>query len=84
MTTIKSTLLCLACFSLSSCAGDRTTGERIADMPHWLGGLPADAPPRRGTPEYDEMMAKQLRKPRGRRLSSSSLSSPPTSIVRMT
>jgi hypothetical protein len=59
MTTIKSTLLCLACFSLSSCAGDRTAGERIANMPHWMGGLPADAPPRRGTPEYDEMMAKR-------------------------
>ena len=36
-----------------------TTGERIADMPHWMGGLPADAPPRRGTPEYDEMMTKR-------------------------
>jgi len=59
MTTIKSALLCLACFSLSSCAGARTAGERIADMPHWMGGLPADAPPRRGTPEYDEMMTKR-------------------------
>jgi hypothetical protein len=28
-------------------------------MPHWMGGLPADAPPRRGTPEYDEFMAKR-------------------------
>ena len=26
-------------------------------MPHWMGGLPAGAPPRRGTPEYDAMMA---------------------------
>jgi len=59
MTTIKSALMCLACFSLSSCAGDRTAGERIADMPYWMGGLPADAPPRRGTPEYDEMMTKR-------------------------
>jgi hypothetical protein len=56
---IKSTLLCLACLSLMSCAGDRTAGERMADTPHWMGGLPADAPPRRGTPEYDEMMAKR-------------------------
>jgi hypothetical protein len=24
-----------------------------------MGGLPADAPPRRGTPEYDEMMTKR-------------------------
>jgi len=37
----------------------RTAGERIADMPYWMGGLPADAPPRRGTPEYDEFMAKR-------------------------
>ena len=58
-TTIKTAFLCLACLSLSSCAGGRTAGEHIADMPHWMGGLPADAPPRRGTPEYDEMMAKR-------------------------
>jgi len=55
----KSVLLCLACLSLSSCAGSRTVGERMADMPPWMGGLPADAPPRRGTPEYDEFMAKR-------------------------
>ena len=58
-TTIKSAILCLACLSLPGCAGERTAGERIADMPHWMGGLPADAPPRRGTPEYDAFMAKR-------------------------
>jgi hypothetical protein len=58
-TAIKSALLCLACLSVSSCAGGRTAGERIADMPPWMGGLPADTPPRRGTPEYDEFMAKR-------------------------
>jgi hypothetical protein len=58
-TTIKSALLCLAALSLLSCAGGRTAGEHIADMPHWMGGLPADTPPRSGTPEYDEMMAKR-------------------------
>jgi hypothetical protein len=56
-TTIKSAVLCLAALSLSCCAGGRTAGEHIADMPHWMGGLPADAPPRRGTPEYDAWMA---------------------------
>jgi hypothetical protein len=56
---VKSALLCLACFSLSSCVGSRTAGEHIADLPHWMGGLPGDAPPRRGTPEYDEFMAKR-------------------------
>jgi hypothetical protein len=58
-TPIKSAFLCLACFSLSSCTGGRTAGERMADMPHWMGGLPAGVPPRRGTPEHDEMMAKR-------------------------
>ena len=58
-TTIISPFLCLAALSLSSCTGGRTAGEHIADMPHWMGGLPADAPPRRGTPEYDAWMAKR-------------------------
>jgi hypothetical protein len=44
--TIKSAVLCLAALSLSSCAGGRTAGEHIADMPHWMGGLPAVAAPR--------------------------------------
>jgi hypothetical protein len=50
-------LLCLTCLVLSDCAGGRTPGETIADMPHWMGGLPEGTPPRRGTPEYDAMMA---------------------------
>ena len=58
-TTIKSAFLCLACLSLSSCTGGRTAGEHIADMPHWMGGLPEGVPPRRGTPEYDAWMAKR-------------------------
>ena len=49
-------LLCLAGVVLSSCAG-QTAGERLADMPHWLGGEPPGVPPRRGTPEYDAWMA---------------------------
>jgi hypothetical protein len=48
--------LCLACVLLSSCAG-QTAGERLADMPHWMGGEPAGVPPRRGTPEYESWMA---------------------------
>jgi hypothetical protein len=60
-TTIKSAVLCLACFSLSSCAGERTAGERMADMPHWMGGLPDGVPPRRGTPEYDAWTAARAR-----------------------
>jgi len=55
--SIKLSFLCIAVLSLSSCAGGRTAGEHIADMPHWMGGLPANAPPRHGTPEYDAWMA---------------------------
>ena len=51
--------LCLAGLTLSDCAGGRTPGETLADIPHWMGGLPECAPPRRGTPEYDAMMAKR-------------------------
>jgi hypothetical protein len=40
-TTIKSALLCRACLSLSGCAGGLTAGERIADMPHWMGARQA-------------------------------------------
>jgi hypothetical protein len=54
---LKWSLLFLGCLAVSACAGGRTPGETIADMPHWMGGLPEGTPPRRGTPEYDAMMA---------------------------
>jgi hypothetical protein len=41
--------LLLTALSLASCA----------DAPPWLGGLPKDAPPRRGTPEYEAWMAQR-------------------------
>jgi hypothetical protein len=53
---LKWALLFLAGISLSSCAS-QTVGERLADMPYWMGGEPAGVPPRRGTPEYDAWMA---------------------------
>jgi hypothetical protein len=53
---LKWVFVVLACVSLLSCAG-QTAGERMADMPQWLGGEPADVPPRRGTPQYDAWMA---------------------------
>ena len=31
-------------------------------LPHWAGGLPADAPPRPGTAKYDEFMQERERK----------------------
>jgi hypothetical protein len=55
--TLKWVLLGLAFFSLSACASGRTPGERMADLPQWMGGEPNGVPPRRGTPEYDAWMA---------------------------
>jgi hypothetical protein len=50
-----------ACLPLASCASaSRTIGETVADtLPTWLSGLPEDAPPRPGTPQYDAWMAKR-------------------------
>jgi len=43
----------------SSCAGDQTADERIANVPHWTGGLPDNAPLRRGSREYGELTARR-------------------------
>jgi hypothetical protein len=52
---IKLAFLCLTVLSLPSCSS-----VHVGDViPHAVGGLPADAPPRRGTPEYDAWMAKR-------------------------
>lgn len=50
-----------------SLGGCGTINEKLADgagdyVPQWLGGLPADAPPRPGTAKYDEYMKEQERK----------------------
>jgi len=45
-------------------SGRPASGSR----PHWMGGLPADAPPRRGTPEYDEMMTKRAQEAARRKI----------------
>lgn len=50
-----------------SLGGCGTVNEKLADgmsdyMPQWLGGLPADAPPRPGTAKYDAYMAERERK----------------------
>jgi hypothetical protein len=58
----------LAC-ALLTCGlgGCGTINEKLAAgmgdyVPQWAGGLPADAPPRRGTPQYDEYMKERERK----------------------
>ena len=54
---IRSLLLLSAVSMLTSCA---PVSAVVADnMPMFLGGLPKDVPPRRGTPEYDAWMKKR-------------------------
>ncbi|MET4119776.1 putative small secreted protein [Bradyrhizobium sp. JR1.5] len=50
--------------SLSGCG---TVNEKLSSgmgdyVPQWAGGLPADAPPRAGTPEYDAWMKERERR----------------------
>ena len=50
--------LVLVSILLAGCASSQdtaaTVSAHIADtVPRWLGGMPSDVPPRRGTPEYD-------------------------------
>jgi hypothetical protein len=59
-------LLALALLG-SSLGGCGTINEKLADgmadyVPQWLGGLPADAPPRPGTARYDEFMREREKK----------------------
>jgi hypothetical protein len=52
--------LLLAASSLAGCA---STGPSMGDViPQWAGGLPADAPPRPGTPKYDAYMQERERR----------------------
>jgi hypothetical protein len=49
-----------AALSLAGCA---STGTNVGDLiPQWAGGLPADAPPRPGTPQYDAFMKERERR----------------------
>jgi hypothetical protein len=48
---------------LSGCASmnEKASAAMGAYIPQWAGGLPADAPPRPGTPEYDAYMKERER-----------------------
>jgi hypothetical protein len=61
-------LAILLAVALPACGlgGCGTINEKLADgmgdyVPQWLGGLPADAPPRPGTPKYEEYMRERER-----------------------
>jgi hypothetical protein len=62
-------LAALLALALPACglSGCGTINEKLADgmgayIPAWMGGLPADAPPRPGTAKYDEFMRERERK----------------------
>ena len=49
--------MCLAALTLSGCAVMSFVGETEADMlPTWLGGLPANTPPRPGEAGYRKVV----------------------------
>lgn len=62
ITTIAA--LAIAGAIMGGCSSiNEKVGPTIADtLPAWAGGLPKDAPPRKGTPEYDAYMREQERK----------------------
>jgi hypothetical protein len=69
MPTNARALATLFALALAGCAlsGCGTINEKLsagtADIiPAWAGGLPADAPPRPGTAQYDEFMRERERK----------------------
>jgi hypothetical protein len=61
-----SALIVLACVACGLCgcgAINANLAAGISDyVPHWAGGLPADAPPRPGSAKYDEYMRERERK----------------------
>jgi hypothetical protein len=54
----------LAGVVLGGCSSiNERLGPVVGDtLPHWAGGLPKDAPPRKGSPEYDAYIKEQERK----------------------
>jgi hypothetical protein len=61
-------IVAIAAAALAGClAGCGTINEKISAgvsdaIPAWAGGIPADAPPRPGTAQYDEFMRERERK----------------------
>lgn len=62
LSVTKSAWAAIAWLMLSACASDprpAISGVVADSVPTWLGGMPKDAPPRRGTPEYDAWQKKR-------------------------
>jgi len=69
MRTHRPNLATLAAFALAALTlgGCGTINEKLTVpatdyLPHWLGGEPADVPPRPGSAKYDEFMRERERK----------------------
>ncbi|GLR97839.1 MULTISPECIES: hypothetical protein [Bradyrhizobium] len=64
--TLRSALVLVALAAgLSGCGtvNEKLSAAGMGDyVPQWAGGLPADAPPRPGTPQYDAYMKERERK----------------------
>ncbi|MCP2218528.1 hypothetical protein ACVII1_002966 [Bradyrhizobium elkanii] len=56
------TALALAAGALGGCSSTKLSAGMADAIPAWAGGLPSDAPPRPGTPEYDKFMQDRERK----------------------
>jgi hypothetical protein len=56
--------MALTACDLTGCGtiNEKLTAGLSGVIPQWAGGLPPDAPPRPGTPEYDEFMKERERK----------------------
>ena len=56
--------LALTACALGGCASvNANLAAGVSDnIPQWMGGMPADVPPRPGTAKYDEYMKEQERK----------------------
>jgi hypothetical protein len=63
-TRLRLVLIPLIATTMTSClTGCASTGPNMGDLiPQWAGGLPADAPPRPGTPQYDAFMKERERR----------------------
>jgi hypothetical protein len=67
ISTRQLAIIVAATLQLCGLTGCGSINEKLADglgdyIPHWLGGLPADAPPRPGTAKYEEFMKEREKK----------------------
>jgi len=59
MTRVLALLAAWVLLASCSTAAENVSEKVIDSIPNWMGGLPKDAPPRHGTPEYDDFQRKR-------------------------